>query len=514
MDITPFKELFDSLSQISQLNFEVWDDDVSVFSSRPNGTSISVSRQIKNFSTQVMSQAAFQQGCFNGHQDIFGVPIRNEEQVIGTLLAYRTNSEKKPEPKAIDSREMPNAKEMKTLLTVLSGLMEDKRIAQKEQDEMAEELSQSFEDLYLYSRIATNIKTLRLSSSMQKNLAEEILKTMQVDLAFIMMPERQESNVYICNPEQSVKIRDQESFINGLLNAIPPDAPSMADNYFIVKDSSTNPEYSKLHVHPFRFLVVRIHHEGSFFGWLGIISFNLKGVLRRSELRLLISVANQLAMVISNTDLFHDLEHDAISMIKSLVYALEAKDVYTRGHSERVRNLCTLMANRLELGMEEKSVLQWASILHDVGKIGVPEKILNKDGLLDDEEYEIIKGHPAKGHAILLPLERLSGSLPGILHHHECYDGRGYPKGLKGEEIPLYARIIAIVDTFDAITSKRAYRSARTPQNALAIIEEAAGTQFDPYLVSVFKEVFSVDLEIEKEGKPCRVGYQDDASNN
>jgi HD-GYP domain-containing protein (c-di-GMP phosphodiesterase class II) len=149
------------------------------------------------------------------------------------------------------------------------------------------------------------------------------------------------------------------------------------------------------------------------------------------------------------------------------------------------------MANHLELGETEKKALQWASILHDVGKIGVPEKILNKTGRLDDEEYRIIKEHPVKGFNILRPLEQLSNALPGILHHHERYDGTGYPKGLKGEEIPFQARIIAVADTFDAMTSERAYRPAKSPEEAMAIIENVAGAQLDPYLVSVLKDVFT-----------------------
>lgn len=505
MDINSFKELFSSLTQISQLNFEVWDDGGLVFSSGPDGTDVSISRQIEDFSTHVMSQAVFQHACFNGQQAIFGVPIRNAEEIIGTLLAYSTNSKKRPRSNVINSQTIPNAKEMETLLTRLTGIMEDKWIDVKERNEIAEELCQSFEDLHLYSGIANQIKTLRFSNSMQKNLVAEILKTMRVDLSFVKMPECQENNVIVADEKFSVKIPDQKSFVENLINAIPPDAPSMAENYFLVDSSCTNTEYSELHIRQFRFLTVKIQHEGKFYGWLGVVSFNFEETFRRSELRLLISMAEQLAMVIANTDLYHDLEHFIINMIKSLIYAIEAKDVYTRGHSERVSNYCMLMADRLELGKGEKNILQWASILHDVGKIGVPEAILNKEGPLDDEEYEIIKEHPTRGHKILQPIEQLSTALPGICHHHERYDGKGYPDGLKGEEIPLHARIIAVADTFDAITSKRAYRAEKEAEKALAIIDEVAGTQLDPYLVSVFKEVYNSDIVFGKEVQPFQL---------
>ena len=490
MDINPFKELFSSLAQISQLNFEVWDNDGLVFSSGPDGTDVSISRQIEDFSTHVMSQAVFQHAYLKGQQAIFGAPIRNEEKIIGTLLAYSTNSKKSQKPKAINSRKIPHAKEMETLLTRLIGIMEDKWIDVKERNDIAEELCHSFEDLHLYSRIATQIKTLRFSNPMQKNLVAEILETMRVDLSFVNMPERRENNITVVNEHYSVNIPDSETFIENILNAIPPDAPSLEESYFIIDNSLKNTEYSELNIHPFRFLVVKVQHEDKIYGWLGVVSFNLKETFRRSELRLLISMAEQLAMVIANTDLYQDLERFIINMIRSLIYAIEAKDVYTRGHSERVSNYCMLMADRLELKKEEKNILQWASMLHDVGKIGVPEAILNKQGPLDDEEYKIVKEHPTRGYNILKPIEQLSTSLPGIYHHHECYDGRGYPDGLKGDEIPFNARIIAVVDTFDAITSKRAYRAESKAEKALAIIDEAAGTQLDPYLVSVFKETY------------------------
>ena len=145
---------------------------------------------------------------------------------------------------------------------------------------------------------------------------------------------------------------------------------------------------------------------------------------------------------------------------------------------------------------KQRDIVHWAAILHDVGKIGIPEKILNKPGPLNDEEFEIIKLHPEKGHNILQPLKQLSASLPGILHHHERYDGRGYPQGLSGEEIPLPARIIAVADTFDAITSHRPYRPAKQQQEALTIIEAVAGTQLDPNLAQVFIEIIREESEM------------------
>ena len=144
---------------------------------------------------------------------------------------------------------------------------------------------------------------------------------------------------------------------------------------------------------------------------------------------------------------------------------------------------------------KDKENLHWASILHDVGKIGIPEVILNKPEFLDAEEYGLVKNHPQKGSEILRPIEQLADSLPGVLYHHEWLNGNGYPKGLKGDEIPLMARIIAIADTFDALTTDRAYRNANDSQKALSIMEKVAGSQLDSRLFDIFKEVLIKDQE-------------------
>ena len=311
-----------SLSQISQLNFEVWGIKKLVFSSRPDETDTSISGEMHDFSARVVSRTTFQHALFNGQHAIFGVPFKNEEQSIGALLAYSSNFNKWPKPG--DSRNISHAGEMETFFASLARLMEDKWADQEEIDKMADELGQSFEDFYLFSRIATQIKTLRFSNAMQKKLVKDILTTMRMDMAFIIMPDRRENNVFV---NETGTIAEIKPFIESLIIAIPPDASSLSDSYFIINDSTADPTYKKLHSDPFRFLAVKMQRNDIFYGWLGMVSFNLKEIFRRSELRLLISMAEQLALVIVNTDLYHTLEQFIISMIKSLVFAIEAKDV-------------------------------------------------------------------------------------------------------------------------------------------------------------------------------------------
>ena len=499
IDINPFKEFLSSLSRISQLNFQLWDGKGLVFASGTDTTKNPNLRANRDFSAEVMRQAANQCSQCEGGYLMLGAPIKYGQEVIGSLIAYGPSSDRERQSVDTLSGKTSYAKGTEAFLSQLAGVMEYTWASQREAEEMAEELAQSFEDLSLYGRIASQIKRLKFSGALLKTLLEELLETIRSDLAFVEMPNRQEYNALVSKKEISDKIPEQKPFVINLIKSIPEDAPSLKEDYFIVNDSSITPEYMRLHHDPYRFLAVKVQHDGNFGGWLGLVSFNLEELFRQSELRLLKSMAGQISVLLANTDLYHDLERFVINVVKSLVYAIEAKDAYTHGHSERVNRYCMLMADRLDLDEKQKEVLNWASILHDIGKIGIPENILNKPGRLNDEEFRIIKGHPEKGYNILGPLKQLSSSLPAIMHHHERYDGKGYPQGLKGEKIPFLARIIAVADTFDAINSSRAYRPAKPAEEALAIMEQVAGSQLDPDLVEVFEHAFKIVIKPEYE---------------
>jgi len=178
-----------------------------------------------------------------------------------------------------------------------------------------------------------------------------------------------------------------------------------------------------------------------------------------------------------------------ISMVKSLVSALEAKDFYTRHHSARVTEFSLKIARQMGFGDRELNDLELAALLHDVGKIGVPENILNKPGPLTSEEYKMIKDHPVFGEGILKPVVELTQIAKVVRSHHEKYDGSGYPDGLKGLEIPLGARIMTVADAYDAITSKRPYRGEESHHFAVKEIIRCSGTQFDPEVIQHFMEV-------------------------
>ena len=184
--------------------------------------------------------------------------------------------------------------------------------------------------------------------------------------------------------------------------------------------------------------------------------------------------------------------------IVSISNAVDAKDSYTKMHSERVAQYCKVIAEKLEWSQDEQEDLYNMALLHDIGKIGVPDAILNKEGKLNNEEYPLIQKHPVVGGEILKDLTLIHDVAKGAYYHHERYDGMGYPEGLKGEEIPLEARIIGIADAIDAMNSDRVYRSRRNVEYILQQLEEGKGTQFDPYLDElVIKLIKSGEMKLE-----------------
>lgn len=221
------------------------------------------------------------------------------------------------------------------------------------------------------------------------------------------------------------------------------------------------------------------------------------------ELAFLSILSSDVAMAIRNASLFEDLRLQLeknqklfLQTISALAEAIEAKDRYTIGHTERVVNLSLKIAHqlrkirRIRNWDEFEHNLKIAALLHDIGKIGVPESVLNKPASLDEKEWEFIKKHPLIGVEILSPIKDLEEVIRAIKYHHERYDGKGYPEGIKGRKIPLISAIIAVADAYDAMTSDRPYRKALSPQEAKEEIKKNKGLQFHPQVVDAFLKAF------------------------
>lgn len=226
---------------------------------------------------------------------------------------------------------------------------------------------------------------------------------------------------------------------------------------------------------------------------IGVI--NLENTsLNPDTIDLLRSFSEGAAVAINNARLYQKIKDSYFEIAKALAQAIEAKDPYTHGHSARVVEYTVLIAQKLDLPEEEKELLKYAAMLHDIGKIGVRGIILNNSKGLTIKEYYEIKKHPLVGEGIVEPIELLQPIRPLIRHHHEWYNGKGYPDGLSGENIPLGARILAVADAYDAMKSDRPYRKALTEETAIRELKQGSGTQFEPKLVEVFLEILKQHL--------------------
>jgi len=197
----------------------------------------------------------------------------------------------------------------------------------------------------------------------------------------------------------------------------------------------------------------------------------------------------------------HELFMGSIQMLAG---AVDEKDPYTRGHSDRVTRYSLMIAKEMGVSEDFIETVRVSAQLHDVGKIGIEDRILKKPGALTPEEFDIMKTHTTKGANILRPVAQLKDTIPGIELHHESLDGRGYPHGLKGDEIPLLPRIIAVADTFDALTTNRPYQRAHDPKEALRIIHNLSGKRLDPTAVAAITAIFERgDIRIPSHPAPA-----------
>jgi HD-GYP domain-containing protein (c-di-GMP phosphodiesterase class II) len=238
------------------------------------------------------------------------------------------------------------------------------------------------------------------------------------------------------------------------------------------------------------FLLVPILARGKPVGLLDLAVSAGAGSFSQRDLSLLGILANQTGISLENARLYEAVRQDYVDLIQALAGAVDARDHYTREHSNRVSLYGVAIARQLKLDESFIETVQFGGLLHDIGKIGIPDLILNKPGRLTEDEFQVMKGHCSLGAGLLRRVESLSHLVPLVLYHHERFDGRGYPEGLAGKKIPLGARILNVADSFETITSDRVYHKARSPQEGLEEIRRCSGGQFDPEIVAAFEAVY------------------------
>ncbi|MCC6644438.1 MAG: response regulator [Polyangiaceae bacterium] len=238
---------------------------------------------------------------------------------------------------------------------------------------------------------------------------------------------------------------------------------------------------------PVSLVAVPLKAKQRLIGWISAVSFTPHVRFDEGQRKMLSIIASRAAAAIENARLYEDLQASFQQTIEGLAAAIDKMDRYTSGHSTRVAAYATYLARRLGMSPSDVEIVRQSALMHDIGKLGCVMN-LNKPGKLTQQEYEVFKLHPGFGRDILEPIKFLHPLIPGVHLHHEMWGGKGYPLGLAGDEIPIIARVVSVADTYDAMTSDRAYRRALPHDVAVAEIERCAGTQFDPEVAASFTE--------------------------
>ena len=371
-------------------------------------------------------------------------------------------------------------------------------------EKVSTELAQTYEELVLLHKLSTNMKVTEVDSNFLQMACDSLTEIVSVEGIAILLEKTvdDERHWSIAAGSGLIDMDEQKAAIlhSRLVDEINNGKEALLDSEV---DSSFRydwPDQIKniITVPLFGKEQAESHFTGksqtcnSIMGLMVAINRIGKQDFDSTDIKLFNSVAGGCAVFIENGRLFKDLKDLFIGSLKALTSSIDAKDTYTHGHSERVafisRWIAELLSKQEPLEEEQIHKVYLAGLLHDIGKIGIEESVLRKNGKLTNEEFIRIKKHPSIGAGILREIQQMRDIVPGVLCHHERVDGKGYPNGLVGDKIPLTGKIVGLADSFDAMTSKRTYRNAMTMEQALAEIEKGLGTQFDEKLGRLFLE--------------------------
>jgi HD-GYP domain-containing protein (c-di-GMP phosphodiesterase class II) len=350
-----------------------------------------------------------------------------------------------------------------------------------EVESLSVQLANTYEELSLIYRLSGGMKVNRSANEFFKQACLDVMDVMGTKgMGVVLRAESLEARAPVLYGTTSLPPGAVHKLADQMIERL-----KRKNGAILINELSADAEFNWIAQHAQRLIVVPLQRENQVLGCLYCFD-KQSGEFDTVDAKLLTSIANESAIYLENAILFQDVRGLMMGLLHSLVSAVDAKDAYTCGHSERV----ALMARELAVTAAVPSHIiertYMAGLLHDVGKIGVPEAVLQKPGKLTDEEFTLMKQHPEIGGRILRDVKQLEDVLPGVLHHHERYDGRGYPAKLAGEAIPLLGRIICLADCFDAMTSNRTYRRALPFEVAMMEIQKGAGSQFDPALADAF----------------------------
>ena len=357
--------------------------------------------------------------------------------------------------------------------------------AEDEISQVSQKLSDGYEEITLYQRMAGKIRVSEPSDAFFMTTSAELLEFLKVE-GLAALYRDTETKI-----PRMVAVGAAPLEENDLLGLYRHYERELMDGReaIIANDCGSSEHLRRLAPGVRNMILVPLRQGRTLYGV--IVAFNKcqAGEFASTAVQLVSSLSGTISVSVENSHLYGNLRRLMLGAIKALVSAIDAKDPYTCGHSERVAIISREIARRLKLPVEDVERIYLAGLLHDIGKIGVPERILMKSGQLDAAEFDVIKTHPVIGAKILAGVQELEGVLPGVLHHHEWLDGRGYPNGLVDRALPLDGRIIGLADALDAMTSTRVYRPAIPVAEVEREIRRCTGTQFDGGCVDALLEV-------------------------
>ncbi|HUS72286.1 MAG TPA: HD domain-containing phosphohydrolase [Sedimentisphaerales bacterium] len=395
-----------------------------------------------------------------------------------------------------------------TLFSEMLGFLAEHFQTEVEAEEQIEvvgtELARVYEELVLLHKLSTNMRVTEPDANFLQMACDSLTDIVSVEGIAILLEKdiEDEKQLVVAAGSGLLDIDDRMAAVlhsllaeeinsgkEALLDS-EVDSPFKHDWPDNIRNIIAVPLCGKDKAEPHPDNTARAQNDNRIIGIMVAINRIDKQDFDSTDAKLFNSVANGCAVFIENGRLFNDLKTLFIGSLKALTRSIDAKDQYTRGHSERVAFISRWIAERLaeQEPVEEEQIhrIYLAGLLHDIGKIGIDEVVLRKKGKLTERELECIRKHPSIGAGILREINQMHDIVPGVLCHHERIDGKGYPGGLVGEQIPLIGKIVGLADGFDAMTSKRTYRNARTVEQALAEIKKGLGTQFDEKVGTVF----------------------------
>lgn len=409
-------------------------------------------------------------------QDMLGVPLKAKKGIIGVIEVLN-----KKEGQPFEKRDLAI---LSALALRISTILEKTRLFL--------DLERSVKQFTTLAEVGTLLNSTLDQAVIRKRAMEAITFLMNAEVGSLLLVDDEKRDLYfeVALGDKGDKVKEIRLKIGeGIAGWVAEHGESL-----LIKDVSKDPRFYRSADQKTEFITrdmvcVPVKVKDKIIGVLQAIN-NKEGIFAEEDMKLFQLFSNQVAIALDNARLYEEIRETFFAVAEALAEAIEKRDPYTGGHTKRVVHYSLAAAKYLNLTPKELEFLKLSAILHDIGKIGVDDSVLRKPGKLDDHEAELMKMHPMMGADIMRHVRQLNDLIPGMKYHHERPDGKGYPEGLKGGEIPIIARIISVADTYDAMTSTRPYRKGLPHQTAIDEIKKYAGTQFDRDVALAFVKAF------------------------